>query len=135
MFEMRRLRPLFLALATTLVAAPPRMPRHADRPRPGIKPSVVVDPAGTSHILFLPDTFGVPQYYRLPRARRPATSAPRSTDLDDFEQVSILRRDGDGVLIAVARDTNKPWLAYSSDSGASFVPAGFNAAEVGLAGR
>ena len=45
----------------------------------------------------------------------------------------ILRRDSDGVLIAVARATNKPWLAYSSDGGAGFVPAGFNAAEVGVA--
>ena len=65
---MRRLRSLFLALATSFVAAAPA--HAAVTPVDlgvGTKPSVVVDPAGTSHILFLPDTFGAPQYCRLPR--------------------------------------------------------------------
>ena len=131
---MRRLRSLFLALATSFVAAAPA--HAAVTPVDlgvGTKPSVVVDPAGTSHILFLPDTFGAPQYCRLPRGATACDIRTALTDLDDFEQVWILRRDSDGVLIAVARDTNKLWLAYSSDGGASFVPAGFNAAEVGLA--
>ena len=53
----------------------------------GTKPSVVVDPAGTSHVLYLPDTFGARSTAGCRAARQPATSAPRSADLDDIEQV------------------------------------------------
>ena len=51
-FEMRRVRLLLLALAATVAGAAPAS--AAVTPidlGPGIKPSVVVDPAGTAHVL------------------------------------------------------------------------------------
>ena len=72
---------------------------------PGSTPSVVVDPAGTAHILFLAGLVGTPQYCRLPRGATACDIRTALGDSDDFEQVRILRRDSDGVLIAVGRAT------------------------------
>jgi hypothetical protein len=131
---MRRVRLLLLALAATVAGAAPAAAAVTPTDLgPGSKPSVVVDPAGTAHILFLAGLVGTPQYCRLPRGATACDVRATLGDSDDIEQVQILRRESDGVLIAVGRASNRLWIAFSSDGGASFVPAGWNAAEVGLA--
>jgi hypothetical protein len=99
----------------------------------GLKPSVAVDPAGTAHILYLPGTFGAPQYCRLPRRATACDVRSTIAGADHAEQVEILRRESDGVLIAVAREASEVSLAFSSDGGATFTPAVRNPTPVGYA--
>jgi len=131
---MRRLRPCLAALAATLVLAAPAS--AAVTPvdlGPGNQPSVVVDPAGTAHILWLMGSFSAPQYCRLPRGATACDVRSALTGADHTEQVKLLRRDSDGVLIALARESNRVAIEYSFDGGASFTPSAFNEALVGSA--
>src|SRR5215218_2497852 len=61
-------RTLLLAFAATLIltAPAPAVVTPIDL-GPGNRPSVVVDPAGTAHILWVIENFSAPQYCRLPR--------------------------------------------------------------------
>src|SRR4051794_26113839 len=132
--KMRRLRPLFLALAATLAVAGPAS--AAVTPVDlglGYKPKLVVDPAGTAHIVFLPGLFGAAQYCRLPPAATACDVRTAIANTDGSEQVEILRRDSDGALIALARTSSALSIAFSFDGGASFTPAVRNAAAVGSA--
>jgi hypothetical protein len=129
---MRRLACLILALLAALVAA---APAHADTPialGPGTSPWLVVDPAGTAHMVFrsTPDDGIV--YCRLPRKARACdvrTALPIGSPSESYK---LLRR-ADGVLIALQTDKDEDlaplsqkggrlWASYSTDDGATFSP-------------
>jgi hypothetical protein len=130
-FEKRRLLLLIPALLVALTVAAPAQAAKPIALGPGSAPRVVVDPAGTAHMVFrsTPDDGIV--YCRLPRGARACdvrTALPIGSPAETYK---IFRR-ADGVLIAVQTDEDdaaplnqlggRLWASYSSDNGATFSP-------------
>jgi hypothetical protein len=154
-FEMRRLSPLIAAVLSALLLAAPAQ-AALSRPQassslepsarlaialgPGSSPRLVVDPAGTAHMVFrsTPDDGIV--YCRLPRNARACdvrTALPIGSPAETYR----LFRRADGVLIAVQTDEDEDgaplnqkggrlWASYSSDNGATFSPPAVLASDI-----
>ena len=129
---MTRLHILILAVVAALLAA---APAHAARPialGAGGSPWLVVDSAGTGHMVFrgTPDDGIV--YCRLPRKAR-ACDVRTALPIGSHAETYKLLRRADGLLIALQTDKDEDlaplsqrggrlWASYSSDNGATFSP-------------
>jgi hypothetical protein len=129
-FEMRRLRLLGPVLLALLALAAPAQAATPIALGPGSAPRLVVDPAGTAHMLFrsnAPDDGIV--YCRLPRGAR-ACDIRTALPIGGHAETFRLFRRADGVLIAVQTDKDDAaplnqsggqlWVSTSSDNGATF---------------
>jgi hypothetical protein len=106
-----------LALALLLVGAPPAA--AAIDLGIGDSPAVVVDPAGTAHIVF--NSAGGETYCRLPRGAK-ACDVGVGMPLDgrSVRGPLILRRPADGLLVIVQGAGGTTWARYSTDGGATW---------------
>ena len=124
------LRALLVAIVLAAFAAAPADAAPLDL-GPGRGPSVVVDAAGTAHIVFRSlDTLGATNhgvtYCRLPRAAT-AFDVRIHLALPAYPvSVRIDQRAADGALSVAAADARDGvgtlWVAYSVDGGATFSP-------------
>jgi hypothetical protein len=119
-----------LLAALTLAA-----PAQAAKPialGPGSAPRLVVDPAGTAHMVFRGPVDDGIVYCRLPRNARKcdvATALPIGAHAETYR----LFRRADGLLVAAQTDKDehgapldqqggRMWVSFSSDNGATFTP-------------
>jgi hypothetical protein len=131
-FEKRRLRLLIPALLVALTVAAPAQAAKPIALGPGSSPWLVVDPAGTAHMVFrsTPDDGIV--YCRLPRGARACDIRTALPIGGHAERTNLFRR-ADGLLVAVQTDKDEDvaplnqiggrlWASYSSDNGVTFSP-------------
>ncbi|HEY6890515.1 MAG TPA: hypothetical protein VI300_22115 [Solirubrobacter sp.] len=129
---MSRIQILLLALFAALLVAAPAQAASPVALGAGSAPWLVVDPAGTGHMVFrsTPDDGIV--YCRLPRGKR-ACDVRVALPIGKHAETYKLLRRGDGVLIALQTDADEDgaplsrqggrlWASYSSDNGATFSP-------------